>query len=799
MRIILGAYSKTQNPLPGYLSASSLKMRHKDKLPFEILKKMGIDEQYVNDSHNSQDNRFSIVVWNSDPDDVQSRAPESIYKKDHSVFAYSGYFHQNGFTDTNTAIKALATLDPKPFLIGVGGAAALFHYESVRHKLTISNSLTGMPQVYLYENDQVLIFGTRADQIASASSEEGNISYNPLGLVSFVLHDFYNTSELPFQNIILLDPNQLLQYEFNKRIQTDIDETINSWGLHDEDASNKAFDELTQSLLDCLTSFKSKNVPLEISLSGGKDSRIVAAGLAVLGADVRTLTVGWERGSDFIVGKQTADLLGLPKALSVVTESESPLSTKLDFSSLMVQGIAQMGALRLDRPAVPKQETKLILDPGAVGELRWKLSGTYGEVIKGGGASLDRPYVSQLPKNPTIEDVKQLVRNLMRGPVDIIRAPLFKTYCHAVDEWIEKHSVKKEPLSLLERYDLLINQFRRAAPVLPLTPSGGEYMPLADAQLLRRVSKLKRSVRTSHLAMFEMMCRLKPELETLPLSETRWGFERNTPRPGDEAGYEARKPVKVDHNASESIYPYYTIPTDMRRFMEIEFNSSVGQAAFEIIDHEKWRKIWHSPHSLQEATSYWMLNVYGAGLIMSGTWKKFDPMHFDSEKQILLRLDKPWARFHNWIFHSLQSHALTQEIDSNQNVKRKIYMGMKATLASLLFLKSITKLSRKVDTRILVYAKDMRKAVLRNAQHMGISEQAALQECASIRSEICKRPYSIEELIDPVKALDICMFVASQKKITTPNKVIKLYVDLFHFAYGFQYTLSGKQLNISNN
>jgi hypothetical protein len=605
---------------------------------------------------------FAALTWSNDlgtpgAEDKDSCGPTSW-------LGWSGHFYGSGIRAPADLREALDDASSSDGVVArLGGAFALIHYDAGAHVLNAFTSLSGLPQLFVADRDDLAVVSTWADHAASIGSPDGSPEYDPRGMVGFCLSDFFNTSHLGFRGVELLSPNSPLSIAGDNVAARPVDDALRSWGEQDRVPTAADWDDIAHTFLVSLEYFCGSDIPVEISLSGGKDSRVVAAGLSSLQAQAYAKTGGWDSDPDVIVGRRLASELGLPWGHGRYQESADTDVVSWNFRGKMLEGIAKMGGLRISRPATPPVGSAFETHGVAWPEIFVSLSGTAGEILRGGGASRDRPYMQSLGATPTAGLVETSVREVFgQHRLHYFHPHLARAHMEAADAWIERSRSERYPTAILEKYDFEINQHRRVYPAIYLSADrGGEYVPLVDAQLLRKVGRLAAEYRTDHHVHFEIIRRVAPQVLKTPLADTRWGFEQDGPLPGDEAGYAARSPVKSNLVSKASQYAYYALPTDLRCLMEDEFfHGEVGDKVFEVVDRDRFRKLFYSHEVFHESTSYWLLNVYGAGLIMSGAWRGMCKREEEGERRDQvqdIRFDHPWQRMHSWLFHALNVHV----------------------------------------------------------------------------------------------------------------------------------------------
>lgn len=621
-----------------------------------------------------------VLAWSNDP--TPERTQGLIDDRDGDLYIDAGLLHGGASARPGGVPGALrAAASARSIIAELAGAFALARFDGARREMTVSGCLSGCPPVYWCETSDFVAAGVWAPHIALLLSDGAAIRYNPLGLAAFAGHDFFNTGVSGFDGVRLLPPNTLLRLRRGHVEQEAIDGALEEWGLENRPASAADYDEMADALTGFLAAARNTGANLSVALSGGKDSRLVAAGLRAIGASFTLETNGWAEHPDVVLAKRIARLLDATIFHHEPVTEPGYQGVSYDLRRDLLKGIRAMGGLRINRPAAPHRRVWRPARP--IGRGAFQLTGTAGEILRGGGASADRPYCARLGGAEASQArVRDVLRSIMAGPhLRWLRPEAEQRHLELVEAEAAALMGAGDPLIALERYDIVINQHRRVYASAALAAiEGGELMPLVDAGLLRLASRLEARCRREHHIHFELLRRLEPRLARWPLAEARWGFEAAGAGGPDPEGHAAREPLKLQQTERAANYVYYALPTNLRTEARRILDEHRGTlAAF--MDMGRLEHLLGSPTVLHESTSYWMLNLLGAALIGSDEWRA--PPARDPSRPSLVRTDHPHQRLRGWLIHALDMHAVYFEQgrwESDQNALDRYLKNLAQTL-----------------------------------------------------------------------------------------------------------------------
>ncbi|NNM37965.1 hypothetical protein [Micrococcus luteus] len=249
--------------------------------------------------------------------------------------------------------------------------------------------------------------------------------------------------------------------------------------------------------------------PVQLRLSGGKDSRTLLALLKGRDMEVHAVTFGEEHEPDPLVARMMTGRLGMPLTVTQPTPIDATGERERILTTLFQAGGQPLSEAHTARYVGSNPRT-----PGEGIMLgQWPL-------LKGGMAQRLR-Y--------TTADALRRVR--ARSNPDLLvesrRRPLEK----ALTRWF--HEVPAQDRA--EKLYLYARQFRSGAYLHAHIAHYGRdatiAYPLGDAEVTAVADALTMGEKVSHRALFGALARIWPEVMAVPLGNNSWGFEQKGPDP----------------------------------------------------------------------------------------------------------------------------------------------------------------------------------------------------------------------------------------------------------------------------
>ena len=240
--------------------------------------------------------------------------------------------------------------------------------------------------------------------------------------------------------------------------------------------------------------------PVELSLTGGKDSRIVAAALVAAGVPVRAHTHGFADHPDVVVAREIAGLLGIEHTARVPVVPGQQVDPLGRIRSTVLVSDGMLSAFENTGRPDPRPSAAVTAG-GHGGEL---LRGGYAEVPAGGLARRTAGSVELLRRLTS-----RRIRLLRRGPA--------ARYLAGLTPWVTAQ--RRGPLHVLDDF-YLVNRAGRwsAAARQGYLIRENLVQPLFDDRVVRAARCVPLDERTSGRLSRAVLAELSPALADVPLA-----------------------------------------------------------------------------------------------------------------------------------------------------------------------------------------------------------------------------------------------------------------------------------------
>ncbi|MFC7644271.1 asparagine synthase-related protein [Streptosporangium lutulentum] len=254
----------------------------------------------------------------------------------------------------------------------LGGCFAVFRAGA--GELSAMTTVTRACPVFYAENDEVHVVGSRALQVRLAT--RGGVRWNAPGLQSMIRQGYFLSDETPFDGVSALPPSsELLVRDGSRVIRT---EALPRAEAVPEGARLKraGVETLASALLAAVEPVRNATEPVNLALTGGRDSRLMAALLHAARIPFRATTNGLDDHPDVIIARRIAR------------------SLRIEHTVIAPKRTERKDAILVDHPLVRTLETLRTCEgmtsayESIVGYLPYSpkptMNGQSGEILRGG-------------------------------------------------------------------------------------------------------------------------------------------------------------------------------------------------------------------------------------------------------------------------------------------------------------------------------------------------------------------------------------------------------------------------------
>nr|WP_055506220.1 asparagine synthase-related protein [Nonomuraea pusilla] len=237
----------------------------------------------------------SLFAWTNEPDD--SRQPPLLSAHGDRIVGVDGHL----------ADPADASRLPDDT---VGGCFSA--WIAADGRLTASTAINRVCPVFHAETPELHIVGSRALLVHLAARPDDRVEHDVLALQWMVRQGFFLSDETPYKGVTALRPNSRLDVREGRREITETPLPTAAPPPTSPRAKRRAVSELADALLATVAPLRDLGEPVNLALTGGRDTRVLAALLHAAKVPFRVTTNGLDTHPDVIIAREIAARLKVP-------------------------------------------------------------------------------------------------------------------------------------------------------------------------------------------------------------------------------------------------------------------------------------------------------------------------------------------------------------------------------------------------------------------------------------------------------------------------------------------------------
>ena len=450
-------------------------------------------------------------------------------------------------------------------------------------------SVTRVDPVYLTEVPAAVIVADRATWAAWTASRLDD--HDPRQLCALLSPGFPLGSVTPFAGVHAVGPSttlQLLNGAVTRRSVPLAPGGATAGGATAGGApGSRGAREVAAALVAAVAPLRDAGEPVELSLTGGKDSRLIAAALVKAGVPVVARTHGFDDHPDVVVAAEIARRLGIEHIVATPTAPGQRVDVLGRIRATVLVADGMLSAFEnVGRP-----------DPAAAPALT--AGGHGGELLRGGYAeTAGRPAAAggiRRALSPARRAARsaELLRRLTTKHLGLIRRGPATAYVASLAPWTA--SLARHPLHALDDF-YLVNRAGRWSAAARQAYLLRERLaqPLFDDRVVLAARAVPLAERVSGALTAAVLAELSPELADVPLA--------GKPDP-------ARAPFDWRRQYGE------TVATFLRGYI---LDLGLTGGLFDVVSQPAAEKLLTPPHA--DRATVWALAT--AACLVSGDYRK---------------------------------------------------------------------------------------------------------------------------------------------------------------------------------
>lgn len=560
----------------------------------------------------SRDDATWLQAWSNEPSD--SRLNSAIRSDSNGAVGCPGYFSDPREMDRLLQGSDIGVLaDSLPGVFGVFRAGE-------RGFQAITTAVRLHPVYYASVGDAHFA-GNRAILVHAAAravecgAASLSVRYNLRGLQSLIRSGYFVSDETPFEGVTALPAHATLDVSAGRirvavRPLPVVAEAVPGW--RDERSLVRG---LADDLIAAVAPLSAFSEPIGLSLTGGRDSRLIAAALHAAGIPFRTSTSGFPTHPDVVLAAQVARLLG-------VEHSSSPPPQDERRKSLVVEHPLRRTweVIRCTEGMISAHNN---VHRPAQFRIASRISGAGGEQLRGGFLAGQT--------NATSKAMRKRVDDLFLSWEDVFTDQANDRARQELEPWAARAA--RDPMGALDRLYLYYRTGRWSAAARAAAMAGHTTFDLLfDGRLNRSALAMSPEWRWSERPFHAAITRLASVLRDVPLTGKRWRYETEPPAlPFRRRRWLARAPMVLDKQGSGFDWREKLDPVLTPFFREQILDGPAG--LYELVRRPKMETLL-ATNPLSKASAVLLWNAYTVSVLLSDVWLSSRPQ--DPDVQIPL-------------------------------------------------------------------------------------------------------------------------------------------------------------------
>ncbi|MGH8911035.1 MAG: asparagine synthase-related protein [Acidimicrobiia bacterium] len=470
------------------------------------------------ESWRSEDSTAALYAWTNGPQGF----PSGVASGSAGAVSLSGYVLDEGqLASPGVLLDRLSGAGADRAVGHLGGVFSLVHIAAAG-AVRAWNTQARLEHVYWATQGGRTVISNRALAAHLVANRSRRPAYNVDFIRSLLAAGFPTTQAVPLAGVSILPSGSRLQV-------TRRGATVRR--LPPPPPSGDPAASLTRALTNSVSFLPAVDPAPRSALTGGKDSRLIAAVLAGAGVPFSAMTGGLDEHPDVIVAARAADILGVPHIRTRAGAREGERAPTHLEHHVLADSLRRIFGSDATHPAF-ELISRDVRVPSAAGVV---LGGQGGELLRGGYAK--KPV-------PSHKAARQSLQKLALRHGSYLREAARSKERAGLDRWLARSVRLRHPSAALWRYHLDYRTGRWAAAGYAAASVGRPRVwPYFDAGVVRAIAAVDPERRIDESLLVDTLSSLAPALVDLPLVGSRWQYEQSGPVDGDRAGWEARAPL----------------------------------------------------------------------------------------------------------------------------------------------------------------------------------------------------------------------------------------------------------------
>ncbi|WP_242882352.1 asparagine synthase-related protein [Actinomadura litoris] len=547
--------------------------------------------------------RVALLGWTNEPE--HELLPETVISGGAWRLGYCGYLAE----PKRDVDLLLARDDLAGTAAELGGVFSIFRAGT--EGVEAATAMARVCPVYHAEARGLRVIGSRAllvhlvAQAVRTDREDPEVDIDVEALHPLVRHGFYANDDTPFRGVHALPAGSLIRAipgeptVVRQQPSTPARETP-----RDDRGRRELVRPLAEALVASAAPLARHRDPVALALSGGRDSRLMAAVLRSAGVAFTATTHGFADDPDVVLGTRVAQALRIEHEVELTVPQE-----RKDFVDVQHPFSRTHDIIRMCEGMNSAYESVNRYRPY---ELAPRTSGSGGETLRG-GFLYDQDDVSD-------EGLQKRVRLIFHAAERFMTSAANERAAAEHRPWAER--ARSDGFDVLDKLYLHYRTGRwivgSHTATLMNTPY---YHPFFDNRVVRAVLALSAEWRRSEYPFHLLLQELAPPLAVIPPEGKRWRFDRGRgPLLSGRRAWRARAPLTAKGGTSGFNWRV-SFDQSFRDLLQEQILDG-PEALFDIVDRDAYTTL------LRDSPGRWtkqIWHVYTLSVLLSQEWRRPAP------------------------------------------------------------------------------------------------------------------------------------------------------------------------------
>lgn len=485
----------------------------------------------------------------------------------------------------------------------------------IRGDIAAGTTLARIEPLHWYEDDELLIVGTWAETIAQCLDVVGHRRHSTGELFSFLNAGHFCDDNTFCRDVRLIPAYATLHHAQGR---TTIKEEFHEFITQEVEPSPSFYDDVCHAFVKaCKRCAGTEDV--EISLSGGKDSRLLLSGLlhSQLNVKATTISGGASNYSDVYCAKLVAESAKIGHVVKLLEGKDSSSAVvNLYRRASDVLKATDNGIISYANISYNQRHSGRVMYNGMVAEY-----------LRGSTGKQATAAVHEMTK------LDYLLKRWGRQN-RFFKPEIFESYLQWLHGWLGAFPREISEDECAEYSYVYVRMGRWAsAQSRAASMSRRPSFPHLDNRFVTTCLTAPTALRVDDRLVYEMMRRLAPELAALPFANDHWRCEDKQNHDGMRQQYpDAFIPSKKTDKCQNLDWRVRWVEHLTPELDRVIFNSSGSEHLFQVVDREKLRKLFDTG-AINNGHRFMLFALYAAAIYYS---RNRDADGEDREVEIML-------------------------------------------------------------------------------------------------------------------------------------------------------------------